>query len=589
MARRPAAAVTSTLLVLAALSVLTIGVHRTEASEVGVSAPSVPARPPALGQGDEPSPLPQTTPLREPRRTLSVDPLVGSPSRPNVMVIMTDDARNDDLRFMPHVRHLIGDHGVRFTNAFSPQPLCCPARASFITGEYSHNHHVWSQAPPYGFQALDDRSTLPVWLNDAGYDTLFLGKYLNGYGVQRLRDGTSSLRYVPPGWTDWQGAVDGGLQAGTALDGGTYRYFDTTLNDNGFLVPHQGVYQTSLFGQITRQTLRARAASPRPFFSWLSFVAPHHGRPGEADDPKPVLRSDGTRQIFQNPARPRRVWGTFDKAIRHAPGYRGEADVRDKPFFIRDLPALTPAEQNGVREDARQRAEALSLVDNQVATMISTLRETGQLRNTYVVFTSDNGYFLGEHRMRQGKILPYEPSLRIPLLIRGPGIPAGQVRTDPFTMIDFAPTVLDAAGVRPPGTVDGVSLLGVAKHGDRGWDRGILTETGPRAVGSDTEESDNFLVRSSGPSPLRFSQGVRTGNYLYVEHASRERELYDLRSDPREVTNLVNRPGEQRVVRLLAAELDRLRNCVGAVCSRPLPAALRTTTPARPLADAQPD
>ncbi len=148
-----------------------------------------------------------------------------------------------------------------------------------------------------------------------------------------------------------------------------------------------------------------------------------------------------------------------------------------------------------MREDARQRAEALSLVDAQVARTIRTLRETGQLDNTYVVFTSDNGYFLGEHRMRQGKILPYEPSLRVPLMIRGPGIPAGQVRSDPFTMIDFAPTILAAAGIRAPASVDGESLLEVARSGDRGWNRGILTETGPRAVSQDAEESDNFLRR----------------------------------------------------------------------------------------------
>ena len=429
---------------------------------------------------------------------MSVAPLVGRPDRPNVLVIMTDDARNDDLRFMPHVRHLIGDQGVRFTNTFSPQPLCCPARASFLTGEYSHNHHVWSHAPPYGFQALHDASTLPVWLNQAGYDTSFLGKYLNGYGVQPLRTGEPSLRYVPPGWTDWRGSVDGGITAGSALDGGTYRYFDTTLNENGRLMPHQGVYQTTLLGQLTRDELRQQVASPRPFFSWVSYVAPHHGGPTEADDPAPVRRADGTTQVFQNPARPRRVWGRFDSVVTHAPGYEGERDVRDKPFFIRNLPTLTPDEERGVLEDARQRAEALSLVDRQVALTMRTLRQTGQLRNTYVVFTSDNGYFLGEHRMRQGKILPYEPSLRVPLMIRGPGIPKGQVRTDPFTLIDFAPTILEAAGVQVPPTVDGESLLGVARRGDRGWRRGILTETGPRLVSQDAEESDNFLENALG-------------------------------------------------------------------------------------------
>ena len=168
-------------------------------------------------------------------------------------------------------------------------------------------------------------------------------------------------------------------------------------------------------------------------------------------------------------------------------------------------------------------------------------------------------------------------------MIRGPGIPAGEVRSDPFTMIDFAPTILAAAGVRSPATVDGESLLEVARSGDRGWNRGILTETGPRTVSQDAEESDNFLVGRSGPSPLRFSQGVRTGDYLYVEHASRERELYDLRTDPREVTNLVDRRGSRRVVRAMAHELDVLRNCVGVDCRRPLPPLLRTDAPAAPI------
>ena len=581
MPRRPAAVALLTALTVT-LSLLASGLTgATQATEVS-ARPSGPDRyvpresagPAGPGRRQHHAPA-----------TLSVTPLTGRDPRPNVVVIMTDDARYDDLRFMPHVRHLIADQGVRFDNAFSPQPLCCPARASFVTGEYSHNHHVWSQAPPFGFQALHDSSTLPVWLQRAGYDTVFLGKYLNGYGVQHAPGGGSSLRYVPPGWTDWRGSVDGGLAAGSALDGGTYRYFDTTLNMNGQLVPHHGQYQTTVFGRQSREIFRQEARSPRPFFSWLSFVAPHHGRPVESDDPKPVLRSDGTTQIFQNPARPKRVWGHFDKVITHAPGYRGEKNVADKPFFIRDLPALTAAEQRGVLEDARQRAESLWLVDKQVARMMRTLKQTGELDNTYVVFTSDNGYFLGEHRMRQGKILPYEPSLRVPLLIRGPGIPKGQVRTDPFTMIDFAPTFLQIAGAPVPRTVDGVGLLGVAEHGDNGWARGILTETGPRAVGGDVSESDNFLVNRNGPSPLRFSQGVRTGRYLYVEHASHERELYDLRTDPRELTNLVDRPRMRRVVRALAHELDALRNCAGSGCARPLPPLLRTRNPAPPLPD----
>jgi arylsulfatase A-like enzyme len=505
---------------------------------------------------------------------VSLVPLVGDHDQPNVVVIMSDDARDDDLRFMPNVRHLIGDKGVRFTNMFSPQPLCCPARASFVTGEYSHNHHVWSHVYPYGFRALHDQSTVPVWLQRVGYNTIFLGKYLNGYGVQKLRDGSPSLHYVPPGWTDWRGSVDGGIAAGSPLNGGTYRYFDTTLNVNGRLEAHHR-YQTRVFSHLSQNIFSRYSRSTQPFFYWASFVAPHQGSPKEADDPPPTTRSDGRVQRFRNPARPADVWGRFDSVIRHAPGYKGERDVSDKPFFIRDLPPLTSTERAAVLEDTRQRAEALSVLDDEIGAMMKTLKRTGELRNTYVMFTSDNGYFLGEHRMRQGKILPYEPSLRVPLVIRGPGIPHGEVRTDPATMIDFAPTFLDIAGAGPEPTVDGVSLLRVAKHGDRGWTRGILTETGPRAVRGDVGESDNFLVKNDGPSPLRFSQGVRTKNYLYVEHASHEKELYDLRTDPGELTNLVHRKKEQGVVAALAAELDRLRNCKAAQCRVPLPHILR--------------
>ncbi|MGH3444812.1 MAG: sulfatase family protein [Nocardioidaceae bacterium] len=519
------------------------------------------------------------------RGSLTLTPLV-TRRRPNIVVIMTDDARDDDLRFMPNVRRLIEDQGVRFVNTFSPQPLCCPARASFLTGQYSHNHHVWSHVAPFGFRALRDQQTLPVWLHQAGYDTVFLGKYLNGYGEQTRRNGQPSLHYVPPGWTDWRGSIDGGDKESRQLDGGTYRYFDTTLNVNGRLEPHQGQYQTFLFSRIAQDVFRAQARSPHPFFAWLSFVAPHHGLPHEADDPGYMRRSNGHRERFRSPARPRWVRGRFDAAIPHAPGYHGEPDVAGKPFFIRDLPPLTAAERHAIREDARQRAESLSLVDDEVASLVQVLKRTGQLDNTYLVFTSDNGYFLGEHRMRQGKILPYEPSLRVPLVIRGPGIPAGQVRTDPFITPDFAPTFLQIAGAARNPIIDGVSMLGVAEHGDRGWRRGVLTETGPRAVRggrSATAESDNFLVERRGPSPLRFSQGVRTGSYLYVEHASRERELYDLRTDERELHNLVHQPRERRVVHALAHQLDRLRNCVGLACDVPLPRWLRTDHPAPTL------
>ena len=507
--------------------------------------------------------------------SVTINPIVGQRTQPNIVVIMTDDARDDDLRFMPNVERLIEQQGVRFVNTFSPQPLCCPARASFVTGQYSHNHGVWSNADPWGFHALRDNQTIATWLHDAGYNTVMMGKYLNGYGTQKTHTGKPSLRYVPPGWTDWRASVEAELGA-SPLTGGTYRYFDGTLNVNGTLQPHQHQYQTNVQGRQSMQIFREYARSPHPFFFWDSFVAPHHGLPHEADDPSPSTHSNGKTETFRTAARPRRIWGRFNAAVPHGPGWRGEKNVSDKPFYIRNLPPMNATDERAVTQITRERGEALSVVDHEVKQMIGVLKQTGELNNTYIFFTSDNGYFLGEHRMRQGKILPYEVSLRVPMMVRGPGIPKGQVRTDPFTLIDFAPTFLQMAGAPRAKIIDGLGMLNIAKHGDQGWNRGILTETGPRYVEDGIAESDNFLRKKNGPSPLRFTQGIRTRNYLYTEVATGWKELYDLRTDPGELTNLVHRKSEQKVVAALAHQLALLRNCKGLQCDRPLPPMLRS-------------
>lgn len=518
--------------------------------------------------------------------SVTANAITGESDRPNVLVMMMDDMRDDDLQFMPNVQRLIADQGVRFTNMFSPHPLCCPARASFVSGLYSHNHEVWSHKAPFGFRVFDDRETFPKWLHEnGGYDTAFLGKYLNGYGRQKRLDGSSSLRYIPPGWTDWRPSVDNVKEEPEAkhLQGGTYRYFDTTLSDNGRLEPHQGVYQTWLYSDITQEVIRKEARGPRPFFMQTSFAAPHVGSPKEKDDPKPYVRSDGWRQTWQNPARPKYVKGRFDHRIQRIPPWIGREDVADKPVFIRSQPPLVDVEREAVLEDYRQRVEAISVVDDEVANIIRTLRKTGELDNTYVMFTSDNGFFLGEHRRRQGKIIAYDPSLRVPLVMRGPGIPKGEERRDPFLMIDFAPTILAATGVTTDQQLDGVSMLDTAKYGDQGWTRPILTETGPRELSDDTLVRVKVMQRKNGPSSLRFSQGVRTGRYLYVEHASYDKELYDLRRDPKQLTNLVDRPRYDAVVGQLARILDRLRECDGTECSVPLPANLQTDDPVPPV------
>ena len=498
--------------------------------------------------------------------------------QPNVVVITLDDMREDDLRFMPRTQALIGAQGVAFENAFAPYPLCCPSRSSFVTGLYTHNHGVWSHQEPWGFKALQDQQTLPVWLRNAGYDTVFLGKYLNGYGTQPAPDGSApdSKTYVPPGWTDWRGAIDGGLGAGHPQDGGTYRFFNTTLNDDGQFYLEPGRYQSEVFGDLTAGIVAEQAGDDRPFFLWANYVAPHHGNPGEPDDPKPITRDDGKKTRFVTTARPARVKGMFDALVTEAPGAEGEEDVSDKPFFVRELPPLNAAELAGLLEVTRQRAESLAVVDEQVEKTVDALAATGELEDTLIIFTSDNGYFLGEHRIRQGKVLPYEPALAVPLLIRGPGIPAGEVRTDPFTTVDVAPTVLSAADTTVDWPLNGKDLLGVARSGDEGWRRAVLTETGPRGVVAELDESGPDLKpRDPGPDAKRFSQGIRTARYLYVEHASGEVELYDMTVDPDQLDSVAGDPAYAEDQAALARVLDKMRNCRGGACSAPMPRSLR--------------
>jgi len=536
------------------------------------------------------TPTPTADPLSD---VTDIHPSGAESNRPNLVLIMTDDMRADELRWMPRTRHFFADKGVDFVNAFASHPVCCPARASTLTGQYTHNHGVYTAHDPWGFQSLDDSETLPVWLQRSGYNSLFLGKYLNGYGEQPAPDGSSahSTTYVPPGWSDWRGAPQGGMAPDDPMAGGTYRYFDMTLNVNGTLVPNSRRYSTSVLGNQSIDMIHDWAPKKKPFFLYANYVAPHHGSPTEADDPPPLAAGNGSTIRIGTPAVPQRVWNRYNGIITPQQLRQGgEADVSDKPEFIRKRPALNSKHWGAIAELARQRAQSLSLVDHQVARTIRALRATGELDNTIIAFTSDNGYFLGEHRMGQGKLLPYQPSLRVPMLIRGPTIPHGKVRHDPFLLIDLAPTFLDAANAQAGLPIDGESMLPVARNGDRGWRRPVLTESGPRSRAITTVNGDpKSAVLPTGRHDPRYSVGIRTSRYLYVHNASEENELYDLVRDPGELTNRIDMPAYRDQQRMLAGVLKRTRDCVGAQCRAPLPPKLITrqwgpspSGPARP-------
>ncbi len=439
--------------------------------------------------------------------------------RPNVLVIETDDQTVESLRVMPNVHMLLADQGVTFDNSFVSYSLCCPSRSTFLTGQYAHNHGVWGNSPPNGgYYKLDSTNTLAVWLQRAGYQTILLGKYLNGYGTRNPTE-------IPPGWSDWHGSVDPS----------TYRYFNYTLNENGHLVTYgntdPAMYQTDVYARKTVEILARQATDPRPFFMWLTFLAPHAGGPRDPDDPAGM----GT------PSPAPRHRNAFASMPLPTPPSFNEADVSDKPAGIRNRPLLTAAKIRAIRENYQQRLESLLAVDEAVDRIVKELQVTGQLENTYIIFTSDNGFFHGEHRVPTGKVLLYEPSIRVPLIMRGPGIPHGQRRSQLVANIDLAPTIVAITHAVPGRRMDGRSLLPFARDRRFISGRDLLLETPTYAA-------------------------IRTPRWLYAQYVTGEHELYDLARDPDE---LVNHAADLRYARLeasLSLRLARLRGCSGSVC-----------------------
>ena len=498
-----------------------------------------------------------------------------SSSRPNIVTVVTDDMRTDDLRWMPNVRKLVEDQGLDFRNSFSSYPLCAPARSSLLTGQYAHNTGVLAVDPPENYRAFDDRATVATSMNRAGYNTVFVGKYMNGYGVDKSAvTGKNSFRYVPPGWTDWWGSVN--RPADSQLSGGTYQYFHVLLNHNGTIDDsHKGVYQTVAEGRLTRRLVTKYHRSPKPFFLYFAPIAPHFGAPREKGDPRGIFwPGTGSPEKFKTPARPGRVKGMFDKEITRASGLpadgsESQKDVSRLPRPMRWLPPIVANEKKAMLKLTRQRAESLFVLDQQIGKLVKTLKKTGEYDDTVLMFTSDNGYFLGEHRNRQGKIWAHEPSLRVPFLVTGPGIPHG-TRYDPISSADITATILDLGGASAPHPADGASVVPTFTR-DRGWRVPLVVEGQEDAAEMNTAKEnpppgfDNALTGT----------GVRTARWKYVRYVDGDAELYDLDHDPNELDNVYGKPRYADVQAQLARLWKQYRGCAGASCRVPLPASLQ--------------
>src|SRR5437763_1835757 len=501
----------------------------------------------------------------------------GHDGRPNILVVMTDDQAAADVAQMPNVRRLIAKQGTTFANAVDSFPLCCPSRATFITGQYAHNHGVAGNFYPYGWYGMKHRAnTLPAWLHRVGYRTALIGKWLNGYGAL---DGHGE---VPAGFDIWRGL----------LDVSAYDYFNFVMNVNGVLkswgdgefarklvrfanievTPNPGGldgvlaklrsefgpapyhywgaqrtadYSPDVTGKITEDLVRSQRSSKKPFFVWWAPAAPHRedvsvtlmDRPG--DDPRPAPRYARRSAGFALPIGP-----SFN-----------EADFADKPSNMRThAPSLTAEQIQQLRLDYQGRIGSLLAVDDHVKQLVKILSSTNQLKNTLIVFVSDNGWLQGQHRIPGDKFLPYEESVRVPFILRGPGIPAGRTVHGQVSNVDFAPTLLAAARARAGRTQAGVSLIPTVRNPRRRPNEAIELEAPAPLFEGD-------IPQNAWDRPYR---GVRTDRYTYVVwRDTGEEELYDRNADQFELTNVAANPAYAAGKARLAAELVRLDRCRG--------------------------
>jgi arylsulfatase A-like enzyme len=473
------------------------------------------------------------------------------PERPNIIFILTDDLDTSYpegtwLDDFPGLKAQLADRGTTFSNFFVSVSLCCPSRSSILRGQYAHNTQIFTNdGAGGGFQKAHDLgledSTMATWLQDAGYRTVLLGKYLNGY------PGNLGKTYVPPGWDEWYGG-----------EAGQYNQFNYDLNENGTVVHYGSAPEDYLQDVLDAKAVdfigrAAGSAYRQPFFMWMTTLSPH----------QPAAFAPRYADAFPDAQAPR-------------PPTFNEEDVSGHPQWVQNRPLLTDAQIDQLDTLYRKRLRSMLAVQDTVRDVITTLRRTGQLDNTYIFFSSDNGFHLGQHRLNAGKNTEFEEDLHVPLIVRGPGVPAGRVIDRLALNIDFAPTFAELARIPIPESVDGRSLMPLLRSrppGREDWRQAFLIEHGfvatgdagrtPAEVADNHEPPDPFdLEQAILPQPFH---GVHTQDLTYAEYLTTgEIELYDLNQDHYEHTSIAGRdPGLDG---LLAAWLEQLRDCAGQSC-----------------------
>lgn len=498
----------------------------------------------------------------KPNPPVKPNPVYGQ--QPNIVFIYTDDQDYSSFQrqYMPNTFRDIVDPGTNFTNYYDATPLCCPARAGVLTGEYGHNNGVLANKPGYGDLA-DNENDLPVWLQRAGYKTAIVGKFLNGY--EKAVDDKDN---VAPGWDLWTVEIGNGRG---------YYDFKLAINGKQRKERHKGDYLTTVLNQHAVQDVHQLSGGDQPFFLWVTQSAPHVEN----------INANSGGPCGGQAVPPPRDLGRFPNIqLPRMPGVL-EQDVSDKPEIVSGQPPIGPKKRKLLRHRYECRVETLPAVDRGVAQLVDALRQEGELDNTILVFSSDNGTFQGQHRIPGGKGLAYDEAAHLPLAVRVPPKYSGgsqqPASVDAMAAnIDFAPTFLQWAGgqscpvVGDCRVMDGRSLLPLfdPKQGDYPADRPVVTEL----------KLNNESVAPGRGISCAY-EGVRDERYLFIRHTSLPdlktgnceptdvRELYDHNTDPFELDNLVatgaqDTPLEQHY----SALTDELQDCAGIEGRDPEPA-----------------
>jgi arylsulfatase A-like enzyme len=425
--------------------------------------------------------------------------------RLNVVLILSDDERSDGTAVMKNVRTLLADHGMTFTDAHVTTSLCGPSRASILTGQYAHHTGVLDNFGPHSFPAFKEASNdLGVWMHKAGYQTALVGKYVNAY------TNPSVSHAVPPGWDDWQVMDSIPMEA----------YYNYSINNNGHLV-HYGNkpsdYSTDVLAHKAVQFIQG---ARHPFFLYFAPVAPHLPA-------IPAKRDQGKLENI---------------APIHSPAFN-QRNIGKEPWRFWHKDMLSAAAQLYINHVRVRQEESLLALDHSVRSIVQALKARHELSRTVILYTSDNGFLWGEHRLG-GKVWPYEESTHVPLIVRTPWTTSAERNNQPVLNIDLAPTISALAGVRPGLPEDGRSLVPFLRGLSPAWRHAFLVEY----LGRD-------LLHKGGPPPYT---AVQTRRSLYVEFKNGWRELYNLKKDPWELNNIAGDPKTKPLQATLSQTLHRL-------------------------------